>query len=431
MFDIRFVRENLETIRRAVQVRGMAVDLDRFAHLDEERRRALAEVENLKHERNVASEEIARQKKEGQGDAGLKETYERLRVAGERIKVLDDQVKAMDLQLAEILHQIPNISHPDTPIGRDETENVEERTWGEKRMFSFPPKPHWEVGEGLGIIDFQRAAKISGTRFYILKGQGAQLERTLIDYMIEVHVKEHGYTEILPPFLINRESMFGTGQLPLFEEDMYRTDPDDMFLAPTAEVPVTNMHRDETFEPGRLPVRYVSFTACFRREAGAAGKDTRGVVRVHQFNKVELVKFVEPQRSYEELQSLVENALVILRRLDLPYRVLKICTGDLGFKATMQYDPEVWFPGENRYVEISSCSNFEAFQARRINVRYRSAPGARAEYVHTLNGSGLAVGRTFAAILENYQEEDGSVTIPEVLRSRMGADKIKGLEVRG
>jgi seryl-tRNA synthetase len=424
MFDIKFVRENLEIIKKTVQVRGMALDLDRFARLDEERRKALVEVEGLKSERNKASEEVARKKKEGKGDGALKETYERLRRVGERIKGLDEKVKAVDIQLAEILQQIPNIPHPDTPIGKDETENKEIGTWGEKRKFAFQPKPHWEVGEKLGILDFQRAAKISGARFYIMKGLGAKLERALIDYMIEVHTQEHGYTEIFPPFLVNRDSMFGTGHLPLFEEDMYRTDPDDMFLVPTAEVPVTNMHRDETFEPGRLPVKYVSFTACFRREAGAAGKDTRGVVRVHQFDKVELVKFVEPGKSYEELESLLENALVILRRLNLPYRVLKICTGDLGFKATMQYDPEVWCPGQNRYVEISSCSNFEAFQARRMNIHYRPSSGARAEFVHTLNGSGLAVGRTLAAILENYQEEDGSVAVPEVLRSRMRVDRI-------
>lgn len=424
MFDIKFVRDNLKVIRKAIQDRGMALDLDRFARLDEERRKALVEVEALKSERNKASEEIARKKKEGLGDEDLKDTFERMRLVGERIKDLDERVKAVDIQLGEILHQIPNIPHTDTPVGKDETENVEIGTWGEKKAFAFTPKPHWEVGEKLGIIDFQRAAKISGARFYILKGLGARLERALIDYMIEVHTREHGYTEILPPFLVNRDSMFGTGHLPLFEEDMYRTDPDDMFLVPTAEVPVTNMHRDETFEPGMLPVNYVSFTACFRREAGAAGKDTRGVVRVHQFNKVEMVKFTEPGRSYEELESLLDNALVILRRLVLPYRILKICTGDLGFKATMQYDPEVWCPGQNRYVEISSCSNFEAFQARRMNIRYRPAPGAKAEYVHTLNGSGLAVGRTMAGILENYQEEDGSVVIPEVLRSRMGGDRI-------
>ena len=425
MFDIKFVRENLETVRRAVRVRGMALDLGRFERLDEERRKVLAEVEGLKHERNKASEEIAGRKKAGEEGAALQEKIGRMREAGERIRDLDERVKAVDIQLAEILHQIPNIPHPDTPVGKDETENVEVGTWGEKRVFAFQPKPHWEVGERLDILDFQRAAKISGTRFYIMKGLGAHLERALIDFMIEVHVREHGYTEIFPPFLVNRDSMFGTGHLPLFEEDMYRTDPDDMFLVPTAEVPVTNMHRDETFEPGKLPVKYVSYTACFRREAGAAGKDTRGVVRVHQFNKVEMVKFVKPQTSNEELESLLESARVILRRLNLPHRTLKICTGDLGFKATMQYDPEVWCPGQNRYVEISSCSNFEAFQARRMNIRYRPSPGAKAEYVHTLNGSGLAVGRTLAAILENYQEDDGSVVVPEVLRSRLGVDRIR------
>ncbi|MBI2861538.1 MAG: serine--tRNA ligase, partial [Chloroflexi bacterium] len=325
---------------------------------------------------------------------------------------------------------VPNTLHPSVPLGSAEENNVEIRRWGETSRFAsgrpldFEPLPHWDIGERLSIIDFERGSRIAGARFYVLRGLGARLERALTNWMIDLHVQEHGYTEIFPPFLVKRECLIGTGQLPKFEDDLYRCERDDLFLNPTAEVPVTNLHRGEIFEPGTLPRYYVAYAASFRREAGAAGRDTRGVTRVHQFNKVELVKFVEPSQSYEELERLVADVEDVLQRLQLPYRIMAVCAGDTGFAATKKYDPEVWCSGQGRYVEISSCSNFEDFQARRANIRYRSAPGARVAYVHTLNGSGLAVGRTTAAVLENYQQADGSVIIPEVLRPYMG-----GLEV--
>ncbi len=319
--------------------------------------------------------------------------------------------------------RIPNIPDESVHYGKDESENIVVKRWGEIPEFGFEPKPHWEIAENLDIIDFKRGAKISGARFYVLKGLGAKLERALISFMIDLHVEKHGYREIFPPFLINRASMTGTGQLPKFEEDMYHTDKDDLFLDPTAEVPVTNLHRDEILKEEDLPIKYVAYTACFRREAGAAGRDTRGIIRVHQFNKVEMVKFVKPEESMKHLEELLDNAEDVLRALKLPYQLKKMCTGDLGFTAAIKFDPEVYMPAQDRYVEISSCSNFKDFQARRANIRYRTKDG-KLRYVHTLNGSGLAVGRTMAAILENYQQADGSVLIPEVLQKYMGTDKI-------
>src|SRR5690606_13525945 len=336
------------------------------------------------------------------------------------IKALEDEVRDVDARLRDLLLSIPNIPHESVPYGESEADNVEVRRWGTPREFSFEPKPHWEIGAKLGILDFERAAKIAGSRFVVYKGLGARLERALINFMIDVHVNEHGYTEIWPPYLVNAASMIGTGQLPKFAEDMFKVDGDDYYLIPTAEVPVTNLHRDEILSADELPKYYVAYSACFRAEAGSHGRDTRGLIRQHQFDKVELVKFVRPETSYEELEKLVADAEDILRRLGLPYRVTMMCTADVGFAAAKKYDPEVWMPSYGRYVEISSCSNFEDFQARRANIRYRPAPKAKPEYVHTLIGSGLALCRTLAAILENYQNEDGSVTIPEALRPYMG-----------
>ncbi|HEY8498437.1 MAG TPA: serine--tRNA ligase, partial [Limnochordales bacterium] len=330
------------------------------------------------------------------------------------------QTRQLERRLEELLLSIPNLPHQSVPYGQSEADNVEVRRWGEPRRFGFEPRPHWEIGERLGILDFARGAKVAGTRFYVLRGWGARLERALINFMLDVHTREHGYEEVFPPFLVNRESMVGTAQLPKFADDMFKVEGMEYYLIPTAEVPVTNLLRDEVLDASQLPIKYVAYSACFRKEAGAAGRDTRGLIRVHQFNKVELVKFVLPETSYDELESLVEDATDILRRLELPYRVSQMCTADVGFAAAKKYDPEVWMPSYGRYVEISSCSNFEDFQARRANIRFRRQPGARPEYVHTLNGSGLAVGRTVAAILENYQNEDGTVTVPEVLRPYLG-----------
>ena len=398
--------------------RHESAPVDEVLDLDERRRTLLQETESLKARRNEVSRQISRMKEKPQALIG------EMRQVGERIRELDAQVSQIESKLNTLLLQIPNIPHQSTPVGKGEEENVVLRHWGEPCSFRFPPKPHWEIAERLGMVDFERATKISGARFYVLRGLGARLERAIIDWMLDLHTREHGYVEIAPPYLVKRESMIGTGQLPKFEEDAYRCETDDLFLIPTAEVPMTNLHRDEVLEPGRLPLYYVGYSASFRREAGSAGRDTRGMIRVHQFDKVELVKFVTPETSYEELEKLLANAETVLQRLEIPYRVMLMCTGDVGFAAAKKYDPEAWFPGQNRYVEISSCSNFEAFQARRANIKYRPAPGARAEFVHTLNGSGLAVGRTFAAILENYQQEDGSVVVPKVLQPYLG-----GLEV--
>ena len=417
MLDIKLIRNEPDKVREAMRRRGEDAPIDEVLALDEQRRSLVTEVEQLKARRNQVSEEIARAKRAGQ-DAT--EIIAAMREVSDRIKALDDQVRDVEARLEQLLLTIPNIPHESVPYGQSEEDNVEVRRWGEPRQFDFAPKAHWDIGTGLGILDFDRGAKVAGARFAVYRGAGARLERALINFMIDVHTQEHGYTEIWPPFLANTASMTGTGQLPKFAEDMFRCQGEDLYLIPTAEVPVTNLHRDEILDGDQLPIYYVAYSACFRAEAGAHGRDTRGLIRQHQFNKVELVKFVKPEDSYDELEKLVADAEAILQRLELPYRVTMMCTADVGFAAAKKYDPEVWMPSYGRYVEISSCSNFEDFQARRANIRFRRHPKAKPEFVHTLNGSGLAVGRTVAAILENYQNPDGSVTIPDALRPYMG-----------
>ncbi|HLT58165.1 MAG TPA: serine--tRNA ligase [Limnochordales bacterium] len=417
MLDIKLIRNEPDKVREAMRRRGEDAPIDEVLALDEQRRSLVTEVEQLKARRNQVSEEIARAKRAGQ-DAT--EIIAAMREVSDRIKALDDQVRDVEARLEQLLLTIPNIPHESVPYGQSEEDNVEVRRWGEPRQFDFAPKAHWDIGTGLGILDFERGAKVAGARFAVYRGAGARLERALINFMIDVHTQEHGYTEIWPPFLANTASMTGTGQLPKFAEDMFRCQGEDLYLIPTAEVPVTNLHRDEILDGDQLPIYYVAYSACFRAEAGAHGRDTRGLIRQHQFNKVELVKFVKPEDSYDELEKLVADAEAILQRLELPYRVTMMCTADVGFAAAKKYDPEVWMPSYGRYVEISSCSNFEDFQARRANIRFRRHPKAKPEFVHTLNGSGLAVGRTVAAILENYQNPDGSVTIPDALRPYMG-----------
>jgi len=420
MLDIKFVRENPQLVKEAMEKRGAEVRLDEFISLDEQRRKKLSEVEQLKNQRNVVSKEIGKLKREGKNTDQL---VEEMGQVGEKIKVLDEEIKQIDEKLNEIIMGIPNIPHESLPIGPDDSYNREERRWGEPRKFTFEPKAHWDLGESLDILDFERGAKVTGARFTFYKGLGARLERALINFMLDVHITEHGYVEVFPPFMVNRNSMIGTGQLPKFEEDMFRVANTDYFLIPTAEVPVTNLYRDEILDEKDLPILHCAYSACFRAEAGAHGRDTRGLIRQHQFNKVELVKFAHPDNSYEELEKLTNDAERILQLLELPYRVVTLSTGDIGFSSAKTYDLEVWLPSFNCYREISSCSNFEDFQARRANIRYRDAKG-KPRFVHTLNGSGLAVGRTTSAILENYQQEDGSVRIPKVLQPYMG-----GLEI--
>lgn len=420
MLDLRYLRARPDEVRARLARRGeVPPTFDQLLALDEERRRLLVEVEGLRGERNALSQQVARARRE-QRHADADEAVARSRAIGERIATLETTLRDLDARIETLLLTLPNLPHESVPDGRDETENVEVARWGEPRQFEFEPRPHWEVGERLGILDFERAARISGSRFYVVCGAGAALMRALIDFMLHLHTTEHGYREVWVPVLVNEASMIGTGQLPKFAFDMYKVEGEDLYLAPTAEVPVTNLHRDEILAGEALPIRYASYTPCFRKEAGAAGRDTRGMIRVHQFEKVELVLLTRPEDSYEWLERLRRHAEIVMERLGLPYRTLELCAGDLGEKATKAYDPEVWMPGQGCYREISSCSNFEAYQARRANIRFRPARGARPEFVHTLNGSGLAVGRTFAAVLENYQEADGSVTIPEVLRPFMG-----------
>lgn len=422
MLSLELIRQQPDLVKAGIAKKNEGPEvIDEILATDRERRDLLQKVDELKHRRNEASDQIAELKRSKQdATAAIAE----MKDVGALIAELDEKVKAVDAHLRDLLLRVPNLPHASVPYGKSDKENTVVFTWHDKPTFAFTPRPHWEIGDSLRIIDSGAGAKISGSRFYVLRGLGAKLERALISWMIDVHVQEEGYTEILPPYLVNRDSMTGTGQLPKFAEDLYHTDTDDLFLDPTAEVPVTNLLRDEIVREEDLPIKYVAYTACFRKEAGAAGKDTRGIVRVHQFNKVEMVKFVKPEESYHELDLLLDNAEGILRKLDLPYHRSKMCTGDLGFTAAMKYDPEVWMPGQNRYVEISSCSNFEDFQARRANIRYRTRDGKIA-FVHTLNGSGLAVGRTMAAILENYQQEDGSVKVPEVLIPYVGTDVIR------
>lgn len=417
MLDMKLIRSNPELVREALFKKHVDADLDGLLALDERRREILVEAERLKNLRNTVSEEIAALKKAGKP---ADERIAEMREVGDRIKAHDDELREVEAKIREIQLTLPNIPHPSVPYGKDDTENVEVRRWGEPREFGFEVKAHWDLGVALDILDFERAAKISGARFAVMKGLGSRMERALINFMLDLHTREHGYQEVWPPVLVNGASMLGTGQLPKFAEDMFKVEGYDFYLAPTAEVPVTNLHRGEILDGAQLPIKYAGYTACFRAEAGAAGRDTRGLIRVHQFDKVELVKFVAPETSYDELESLVRDAAEVLERLELPYRVTMMCTGDLGFTAAKKYDLEVWMPSYGRYVEISSCSNFEDFQARRADIRYRPGAGAKAEYVHTLNGSGLAVGRTVAAVMENYQNADGSITVPGALRSYMG-----------
>ncbi len=421
MLDLRFVRKNIDLIRDALAKRGSDLDVKVFLELDERRRAVLAELEQLNAQRNQLAAEISRRKK-AKEDAS--EVITEVKKLSERIKILDEALEDVQVRIQDWLIRLPNIPHPSVPVGKDESENQVIKTWGEKPSFPFTPKPHWEIGKRLGILDFKRAAKITGSRFVVYRGLGAVLERALISFMLDLHIKEHGYTEIFPPFLVNEESLFGTGQLPKFKEDLFKIEGENYYLIPTAEVPVTNLHRDEVLNEKDLPIKYVAYSACFRAEAGSYGRDVRGIIRQHQFNKVELVKFTTPETSYDELESLLADAEEVLKQLGLPYRVVVLCTGDLGFAAAKTYDIEVWLPGQNVYKEISSCSNFETFQARRANIRFKRKGGKRTELVHTLNGSGLAIGRTVVAILENYQQEDGSVVVPEVLRPYMG-----GIEV--
>jgi seryl-tRNA synthetase len=423
VLDLRFVRENIDLLKEKLALRGDDLDLSPFIQLEQERRELIQEVEAHRSKRNQVSDEISRIKQE-KGDA--KDLIARMRRVSERIKVLEDDLKEKEEWVQAFLLVIPNIPHASVPIGKGEADNKEVRRWGELPAFAFEPKPHWDIGEDLDILDFKAGAKLAGARFTLYKDLGARLERALINFMLDLHINEHGYMEVLPPFMVNRDAMIGTGQLPKFADDLFKIEGMDYFLIPTAEVPVTNIHREETLNEGNLPLYYCAYTPCFRKEAGSYGKDTRGIIRQHQFNKVELVKFAVPEASYDELEKLLADAEEVLRRLDIHYRVVSLCTGDLGFAASKTYDIEVWLPGQGTYKEISSCSNFEAFQARRASIRFRREGKKGTELVHTLNGSGLAVGRTVVAILENYQQEDGSVVIPKPLRPYMGGiDKIE------
>ncbi|MFC5590944.1 serine--tRNA ligase [Sporosarcina soli] len=422
MLDIKRVRANFDEVKEKLSKRGEDLsDFDKFGGLDEKRRDLIAKVELLKAERNEVSQKVAEMKRNKEN---ADDVIARMRAVGDEIKGLDEELHKVEEELDYIMMRVPNIPHDSVPVGDSEDDNVEVRTWGELPEFAFEAKPHWEIGTGLNLLDFERAAKVTGSRFVFYRGLGARLERALINFMMDLHYEEHGYEEMLPPYMVNRTSLTGTGQLPKFEEDAFLVEEEDYFLIPTSEVPVTNFHRDEILDGAELPLAYAAYSTNFRSEAGSAGRDTRGLIRQHQFNKVELVRFVKPEDSYEELEKLTGHAEKVLQLLKLPYRVLKMCTADLGFTAAKKYDIEVWIPTQNVYREISSCSNFEDFQARRASIRFRREAGAKPEYVHTLNGSGLAVGRTVAAILENYQQEDGSVIIPEVLRPYMGGKEV-------
>lgn len=422
MLDIRRIREDYEGVKKAVESRGKGdFGIDRVREYDLKRREILATVEKMKNEQKVKSKQIPVMKKNGEDTTELMAEMKKL---SDDIKELDSQVSDAEANLKEALLEVPNTPYKDVQEGLDDSDNVELRKWGEPAKKDFEEKAHWDIGEDLDILDFERAAKIAGARFTVYKGLGARLERAVINFMLDLHTEEHGYTEILPPFMVNRMAMTGTGQLPKFEEDMFYIPQKDFFLIPTAEVPVTNLYDNEILSADQLPIYHTAYTPCFRAEAGSAGRDTRGLIRQHQFQKVEMVKFVKPEDSYAELESLTDNAEEVLRKLEIPFRVVRLSTGDLGFSSAMTYDVEVWMPSYGRYVEISSCSNFEDFQARRANIRFRPDEKSKPEFVHTLNGSGLAVGRTVAAILENYQQADGSVVIPEVLIGYMGTDKI-------
>ena len=425
MLDLNFVRDNLPLVEEKLRQRGMKPSevLKNFAQVDAQRRQAITSAETMKAQRNRASEEIAKLKKSGQDAAALIAETKNLR---EQVEELGKAAEEYETRLRQILVGIPNIPHESVPVGKSAEDNVEVRRWGTPPKFDFAPKPHWEIGEQLGVLDLERAAKISGARFAVYWDLGARMERALANFMLDLHTREHGYTEVLPPFMVNSESMYGTGQLPKFAADSFKVPhgEKDLWMIPTAEVPVTNLYRDEVLDAARLPVSLTAYTACFRSEAGSYGKDVRGIIRQHQFQKVEMVKFTRPENSYEQLERLTHDAEELLQKLGLHYRVVALSTGDIGFSAAKTYDIEVWLPGQQLFREISSCSNFESFQARRANIRYRPEGKSKTEFVHTLNGSGLAVGRTWVAIVENYQQADGSVAIPEALRSYMGTDRL-------
>jgi len=421
MLDARFVRENIDIVKKSLGDRNSTMPLDEFLGFEEQRRILLKEAEELRNKRNVVSEEIGKLKTLKQDASKL---IEEMKLVSDNIRELDEKIKILEENTNEFLLNVPNIPDNTVPFGKDETENVEVRRWGEPRQFDFEPLNHWDIGEILDIIEFERAAKIAGARFSLTKGYGAKLERSLMNFMLDLNTSK-GYKEVFPPLLVNRESMKGTGQLPKFEMELFRIADPEFYLIPTAEVPVTNIHRNEILNEKDLPIYYTAYTPCFRREAGSYGKDVRGLIRQHQFNKVELVKFVKPEDSFQELEALTNNAEDILQKLELPYRVVALCTGDIGFSAAKTYDLEVWLPGQQRYREISSCSNFTDFQARRANIRFKREGKKGTEFVHTLNGSGLAIGRTLVAILENYQQKDGSVVVPNVLRPFMGVEAIK------
>ena len=413
MLDQKYIREHPDEVRGGLVKLNTTAPIDEILALDVRRRELLAQSDELKHRRNVVSEQIGRMKEK---DHGL---IEEMREAGTRIKTLDAELSRVETELDLLLLLVPNMPDPSVPVGRDESDNVLVRTVGEPRQFDFEPLPHWDLGPTLDVIEFERGVKISGSRFYVLKGLGARLQRALITWMLDVHVKEHGYLEIYPPFLVRRECLVGTGNLPKFADNLYRYEPDDLWMIPTAEVPVTNLHREEILPPGSLPIKYVAYTACFRREQMSAGRDTRGIKRGHQFDKVEMVRFVEPETSAEHLEQLVHNAERIAELLEIPHRVVEMCTGDLAFSAMKKYDVEMWGPGVQEWLEVSSCSNFGDFQARRANIRYRPEQGAKPRYVHTLNGSGLALPRVMISVMENYQRSDGSILVPRVLRPYM------------
>lgn len=425
MLDLKRIRNNPEEIKALLANRGEDFDvtcIDEVVALDEKRRAILVDVEALKSKRNQVSAEIPKRKKAGEDVTAV---MAEMREIGDKIKADDAKVSEIDEKINYIMLRIPNIPNSQVPDGETDEDNVEIKVWGDKTKFDFEPKAHWDLGTDLKILDFERAGKTTGSRFTFYKGAGARLERAIINYFLDKHVFDNGYTEILPPYMVNRESMTGTGQLPKFEEDAFKIENNGFFLIPTAEVPVTNFYKNEVLSGEELPIKHVAYSACFRAEAGSAGRDTRGLIRQHQFNKVELVKFCKPEQSYEELDKLVKDAESVLQGLEIPYRIVRICKGDLGFTAALKYDIEVWMPSYNRYVEISSCSNFEDFQARRANIKYRENPKDKPQFVHTLNGSGVAIGRTVAAILENYQQADGSIKIPEVLKAFMRCDEIK------
>jgi seryl-tRNA synthetase len=422
MLEAKYIREHMEEVREKLVLRDQTINLDKFLSIDEERRKAIQEWERLRALQKKVSDEVSKKKREG---IDASELIAEMKKVSQELKRLGDVVEEKERALQDLLLIIPNLPHDSVPKGKDSSDNVEVRRWGEIPKFDFEPKAHWDLGEELGILDFKSGAKIAGARFTLYWDLGAKLERALINFMLDLHTREHGYREVLPPFMVNRVTMTGTGQLPKFEEELFKVEGTDYFLIPTAEVPVTNIHQDEVLEEEILPLYYTAYTPCFRKEAGSYGKDTRGLIRQHQFNKVELVKFTKPENSYDELEKLLSDAEEVLKRLKLPYRVVNLCTGDLGFSASKTYDIEVWLPGQNTFKEISSCSNFENFQARRAKIRYRISGKSKTEYVHTLNGSGLAVGRTLVAILENYQQADGSVIIPEILRPYLyGVERI-------